>query len=153
MNEVNRRAFLDLIAFSEGTYGHGDNGYNVMVGGSLFDSYVDHPRKVVTINMKGQKIRSSAAGRYQILGRYYDAYKQSLGLKNFTPGEQDAIALQMIKEQKALDSIDAGNIEEAIKRCANIWASFPGAGYGQHENNMEHLLDKFNEFKEQPNLL
>lgn len=146
MNELNRRAFLDLIAFSEGTYGKGDNGYNVLVGGELFDSYVDHPRKVITIKMKGQVIRSSAAGRYQILKRYYDAYAAQLGLKNFSPAAQDAIALQMIKEQKALESIDAGNIPEAIKRCANIWASLPGAGYGQHENKLETLLAKYKEF-------
>lgn len=147
MNEHNRRAFLDMIAFSEGTYGKGDNGYDVLVGGGTFDSYKDHPRKVMSINMHGQVIRSTAAGRYQILARYYDAYAKELGLKNFGPPAQDAIALQMIKEQKALPSIDAGNIEEAIRRCANIWASLPGAGYGQHENRMDLLLKKYDEFR------
>ena len=41
MNNVNknRKAFLDMIAHSEGTAGHGDDGYNVMVGGKLFDDY------------------------------------------------------------------------------------------------------------------
>lgn len=147
MNEGNRKAFLDLIAFSEGTYNRGDDGYNILVGGTTFASYVDHPRKVITIKMKGQVIRSTAAGRYQILARYYDAYAKLLGLKNFAPASQDAIALRMITEQKAMPSVDAGNIEEAIKRCANIWASFPGAGYGQHENKMASLLEKFNEFR------
>ena len=53
MNEANRKAFLDMIAFSEGTIKYGDqNGYNVIVGGILFDSYKDHPRRLMTINSK-----------------------------------------------------------------------------------------------------
>ena len=29
--------------------------------------------------------------------------------------------------------IDRGDIRQAIDRCSNIWASLPGAGYGQFE--------------------
>ena len=28
-------------------------------------------------------------------------------------------------------AIDCGDIRQAIDRCSNIWASLPGAGYGQ----------------------
>ncbi|MBE0437784.1 MAG: hypothetical protein IBX56_18520, partial [Methylomicrobium sp.] len=39
-------AFLDMIAYAEGTVRFGsENGYNVIVGGSTFDDYKDHPRK------------------------------------------------------------------------------------------------------------
>ena len=31
----------------------------------------------------------------------------------------------------ALPMIDRGDIRQAIDRCSNIWASLPGAGYGQ----------------------
>lgn len=49
-----RKAFLDMVAWSEGT----DNGrqktrnhgYDVIVGGELFTDYSDHPRKLVTLN-------------------------------------------------------------------------------------------------------
>ena len=44
---------------------------------------------------------------------------------------QDAVALQQIKERGALPMIDRGDIRRAIDRCSNIWASLPGAGYGQ----------------------
>ena len=44
---------------------------------------------------------------------------------------QDAVALQQIKERGALPMIDRGDIRQAIDRCSNIWASLPGAGYGQ----------------------
>ena len=30
--------------------------------------------------------------------------------------------------------IDRGDIRRAIDRCNNIWASLPGAGYGQFEH-------------------
>ncbi|EFM0138942.1 glycoside hydrolase family 104 protein, partial [Escherichia coli] len=40
----------------------------------------------------------------------------------------------------ALDDIRAGRIERAISRCRNIWASLPGAGYGQREHSLEKLV-------------
>ena len=139
-----RKAFLDMLAWSEGT----DNGrqttknhgYDVIVGGSLFTSYVDHPRKLVTLN---PKLKSTAAGRYQLLARYWDAYRKQLGLNDFSPTNQDAVALQQIKERGALPLIDRGDIRQAIDRCSNIWASLPGAGYGQFEHKADALIAKF----------
>lgn len=132
----NRKAFLDMIAFSEGTSHLGDNGYNVLVGGTLFDSYSDHPRKKVKLN---STLFSTAAGRYQLLSRYFDIYKKVLKLPDFSPESQDAIALQLIKECKALSDVDAGRFDDAVRKCRSRWASLPGAGYGQHENTLEDL--------------
>ncbi|MBK2957210.1 lysozyme [Enterobacter hormaechei] len=139
----NLQAFLDMLAWSEGTsrIKGSDNGYNVVVGGSLFTSYADHPRKLISLPKLG--IKSTAAGRYQLLSRYYDAYKKQLGLKDFSPASQDAIAIQQIKERRALPDIESGNIKAAITKCSNIWASLPGAGYGQHEHKIDDLIDKF----------
>lgn len=139
-----RKAFLDMLAWSEGT----DNGrqqtknhgYDVIVGGYLFTSYADHPRKLVTLN---PKLKSTAAGRYQLLARYWDAYRKQLGLNDFSPANQDAVALQQIKERGALPLIDRGDIRQAIDRCSNIWASLPGAGYGQFEHKADALIAKF----------
>ena len=50
---------------------------------------------------------------------------------------QDAVALQQIKERGALPMIDRGDIRQAIDRCSNIWASLPGAGYGQFEHKAD----------------
>ena len=36
--------------------------------------------------------------------------------------------------------IDRGDIRQAIDRCSNIWASLPGAGYGQFEHKADSLL-------------
>lgn len=148
----NRKAFLDMIAWSEigpRLLALSDNGYDVIVGSTpekpiLFGSYADHPRRLVEIEIGPDRvIQSTAAGRYQVLKRYFDAYRKQLGLPDFGPSSQDAIALQLIRECKALADVDAGRIETAIRKCASRWASFPGAGYGQHENKVAKLLDAY----------
>jgi muramidase (phage lysozyme) len=134
---ANRKAFLDMIATSEGTKGRGDDGYNVIVGGQLFDDYGSHPRVRVFLPRLG--VFSTAAGRYQLLARYFDAYKAQLRLHDFSPVAQDTIALQQIRERRALDDVDAGRFDCAVLKCAPIWASLPGAGYGQRENRISDL--------------
>ncbi|MDB0572256.1 glycoside hydrolase family protein [Ralstonia solanacearum] len=137
----NPAAFLDMLGFSEGTDNGRqptrDRGYDVLVGGGLFVSYADHPRILVELPRLG--IKSTAAGRYQLLARYYDPYRRQLRLTDFGPAAQDAIAVQQIREQGALADIQAGRLAVAIDKCRNIWASLPGAGYGQHEHKFETL--------------
>lgn len=138
---ANRVAFLDMIAFSEiGTQllALSDDGYNVLVGSTpqkplLFPSYADHP------NVLNAALRSTAAGRYQILYRWWRIYQAQMRLPDFSPLSQDRYALQQLREHGALPYIDAGQFELAIAKCANVWASLPGAGYGQHENQLAHL--------------
>ena len=55
------------------------------------------------------------------------------------------MALQQIKERGALPMIDRADIRQAIDRCSNIWASLPGAGYGQFEHKADSLIAKFKE--------
>jgi muramidase (phage lysozyme) len=133
----NERAFLTMLATSEGTEGKGDRGYNVLVGGKLFDGYTDHPRITVRLS---DKLSSTAAGRYQILARVYDSYRAQLHLPDFSPPSQDAIAIQLIRECRALPMIAAGRIRDAINACSSRWSSLPGAGYGQHENSVNDLV-------------
>lgn len=139
-----RKAFLDAIAVGEGTDNGrqktANHGYDVIVGGTLFTDYSDHPRKLVTLN---PQLKSTAAGRYQLLSRYYDSYKKSLGLPDFSPESQDQIALQQIAERGALADIDAGRIKDAVKKCRTIWASMPGSPYGQRTETMEDFLKYF----------
>ena len=75
-----------------------NHGYDVIVGGELFTgSYTPITlRKLVTLN---PKLKSTGAGRYQLLPVRWDAYRKQLGLKDFSPKSQDAVALQQIKEQ------------------------------------------------------
>ena len=41
--------------------------------------------------------------------------------------------------------IDRGDIRQAIDHCSDIWASLPGAGYGQFEHKADGLIAKFKE--------
>lgn len=141
----NFTAMLDTIAISEIglTLMHvSDNGYNVCVGSTpdapiLFHNYKDHPR------LRSAKLNSDAAGRYQLMGRFWLYYKNFLKLPDFGPHSQDLIGLQLIKECKAYPDLQEGDIRNAITKCRSRWASFPGAGYGQHENQMEYLVQAY----------
>lgn len=138
------RAFLDMLAYSEGTDNGrqptNNHGYDVIVGGKLFYDYSKHPGVYVKLN---PRLTSSAAGRYQILEKFAKHYMKQLKLPDFGPDSQDKIAIQLIKECKALDDIYAGRIHSAVYKCRSRWASLPGAGYGQHEQKVEKLIAVF----------
>ena len=107
MVEINnqRKAFLDMLAWSEGHNGRQktrNHGYDVIVGGELFTDYSDHPRKLVTLN---PKLKSTGAGRYQLLSRC-GCLPQAVWPERLSPKSQDAVALQQIKERGALPMID-----------------------------------------------
>ena len=113
-----RYAGAELITGRQKTRNHG---YDVIVGGELFTDYSDHPRKLVA----KPKTQINRRRTLPALSRWWDAYRKQLGLKDFSPKSQDAVALQ-IKERGALPMIDRGDIRQAIDRCSNIWASLAG---------------------------
>ncbi len=144
----NQRAFLDMLSKSEGTStskATKNDGYDVIVSGvdgaHIFTDYSTHPNKLITVNKAG--LKSTAAGRYQLLYRYYVAYKKQLGLPDFSPVSQDRIALEQIKEQGAIADIEAGRIQAAINKCSNIWASLPGNNYNQAQRSVAWLTAAF----------
>lgn len=150
----NLAAFLDMLAWSEGTAGIGDDGYNVLVGSRktqaiLFTSYADHPRLFVRLRAddpktpQNEELVSSAAGRYQLLGRFFEPYKAQLRLPDFGPVSQDQIAAQQIRERSALVVIESGDLAEAVRRCSSIWASLPGNNYGQYQQKLTDLRQRF----------
>ena len=137
MVEINnqRKAFLDMLAWSEGT----DNGrqktrnhgYDVIVG----DHYqlLDHPRKLVTLN---PKLKSTSAGRYQLLSRWWDAYRKRAAERALRK-VRTLWHCSRLRSVALYTMIDRGDIRQAIDRCSNIWASLPGAGYGQFEHKAD----------------
>jgi muramidase (phage lysozyme) len=99
----------------------------------LFNSYAEHPR------IRNAAMNSDAAGRYQFMGRYWEHYKAQLSLPDFGHDSQDKWALQLVKECHAMNAIEAGDLETAVHLCRSRWASFPAAGYGQHEHKFSNL--------------
>lgn len=139
---ANRRAFLDMIAFSEGT--SGPQGYLTMFGGRLMDSLEVHPHQFFDFtNSRGEHLRTSAAGRYQFLGKTWDSLAAKLGLPDFSPQSQDDAALELIRQRGALPDVDAGRLAVAVQKCAPVWASLPGAGYAQPERKLDQLAAAF----------
>lgn len=143
---VNVVAFLDMIAWSE--LGPGlmtaatDDGYRVCVGSTasrpiLFADFAKHPR------LRSDAQNSDAAGRYQFMGRYWEHYRDQLRLPDFGPLSQDRWAIQLMRECGALADVVAGRLSAAVAKCRSRWASFPDAGYGQHEHSLADLQRAF----------
>ena len=134
MVEINnqRKAFLDMagVGGTDNDVSETRNhGYDVIVGGELFTDYSDHPRKLVTLNPKLSNRRRTLPASVTVM-----PYCKASWPGKISSESQDAVALQQIKERGALLMIDRGDIRQAIDRCSNIWASLPGAGYGQFEH-------------------
>ena len=133
------RAFLDTLAYSEGTKEH----YNYIFTYVTFTSYADHPRKVVCSG----SLCSSAAGRYQFLSKTWDPLAADLGLTDFTPPSQEKACLELVRRAGAYDlalkSNEYANFSAAVDKLNTIWASLPGSPYGQPTHSMTALWEAY----------
>ena len=103
-----------------------NHGYDVIVGGELFTDYSDRLRKLVTLNLK---LKSTGAGRYQLLSLLVGRSPQAAWPERLLWKVRTLWHCSRL--WAGLHSWLIGDIRQAIDRCSNIWASLPGAGYGQ----------------------
>jgi muramidase (phage lysozyme) len=150
----NVRAFLMAIRHSEGT--SGPNGYRTVFGGGLFTDMSDHP--VTTGEWKGAKLSdahclgagyspgciTTAAGAYQFIRPTWRNLKVLLQLPDFSPESQDIAAVELIRQKGALDDVINGNIIAALNKTKSVWASLPGATYGQPTASLNSWLNVYN---------
>jgi lysozyme len=141
----NEAGFLAMIRFSEGT-ARAANPYAVTYGYVFtIENFSDHP---ALLGWKGftdtHGRHSTAAGAYQINVLTWNGCKRIYAAKDFSPAEQDRMALALVNERHALDLINAGDIETAIARCSAEWASFPGSQAWQPQKVMSDLLAAYN---------
>lgn len=135
LKEPKVKAFLDVIAWAEGTdveVGDGlQMGYDVMYGGTLkkpklMPDLYQHPGKV-------------ASGRYQAVPGTWEEAKKILGLFDMTPESQDIFAVYAIKKKrpKLIDFLLNDNFPEAVEEGSLEWASFPNRAASKNdvENN------------------
>jgi len=148
------KAFQAVIGYSEGTDKEPD-AYRVCYGyRHVIQSFADHP--AITGEWRGEDISaigtryvgmvSTAAGRYQINKPTWLDCKRALGLTDFTPDSQDRAMVYLVdKRGKALQAIQAGQLDKAVELCAKakLWASFPGDGAGQGERKLSSLRVAF----------
>lgn len=152
MKNQNERAFLAGLRVGEGTAG--PNGYATLFGGALFNSYADHP---AVLGWGGGKLSnamcaaagfgpgcvSTAAGAYQINKPTWLRVKAKMGLTDFSPASQDAAALMLIAEKGASGDVQAGRVADAVRKVRKVWASLPGAGYGQGEVSLAAFINNY----------
>ncbi len=138
------RAFLTVISWAEGT--DGADGYKTHFGYEKFEDFSDHPRKVKSANGH----HSDAAGKYQAMSFTWDRIAKKIGLKDFSPANQDRFAIELLKECGAYDLIERGEIEKAIIAASPTWASLPKEDGGSVYSNqkakpMPALLQRYKE--------
>ncbi|MGK5023125.1 glycoside hydrolase family 24 protein [Janthinobacterium sp. LB2P10] len=150
--QANERAFLAAIRVGEGT--SAGNGYSILFGGATFGSFDDHP---ALLGWRGGSLSaamcagagfgpgcvSTAAGAFQINKPTWLRVSRKLGLNDFSPASQDAAAMYLISEKGALNDVRAGRVEVAVSKVSKVWASLPGAGYGQGEVKLAAFLNNF----------
>lgn len=132
------KAGLDTIAKAEGV----KYGYNTLYGNTSFSDLSRHPNKKIT----KWGITSSAAGRYQFIYNTWKGISSKLGLNDFSPLNQDIAALYLINQANALQDLNNGNIEAVVSKIKKIWASLPGAGYGQKERSLSTIKKWYSEY-------
>jgi tape measure domain-containing protein len=136
-----QRALLDTIAYAEGT--SGAKGYQTMFTGRTFSSFASHPRMI----QRGGGYASDAAGRYQFLSTTWDGVARSLGLRDFSPANQDIGALELIR-RRGVNS-DAPLNLRSLAALAPEWASLPTLSgrsyYGQPVKGASDLLRYYNQ--------
>jgi muramidase (phage lysozyme) len=151
--QTNLNAFLRVIRYAEGT--SSADGYHMMFTARRFSSFADHPRQMNCSRFQGRSLCSTAAGAYQFLDTTWDSLAPTIGARDFRPAWQDRAAIELIRRAGALTDIQTGNVEQAIAKTANIWASFPrwsgdsGGAYNQAVKPMHQLVHAYY-FYQQP---
>lgn len=139
---ANVAAFLMMIRKAEGTADA--DGYRRIIGGQLFDSYADHPRvRVPFTQTDGVTNYSTAAGAYQFLQGTWDRIKGKIGALDFSPTNQDAGAVELIREAGALSDVKNGRFNQAVAKVARIWASLPGSPYAQRTRSFDFVQQAY----------
>ncbi len=122
LKEIKIKAFLDMIAFVEGTDLNNDGfetGFNTRMGGT--------PNNPITVDDLSKHSGNVALGRYQAIPNTWREQEQKLGLTDFTPESQELFAIGKLMDRDMIDDIKNENFPTAIDKGSLEWASFPNA--------------------------
>ncbi|MGQ0896219.1 hypothetical protein ACT4ZS_14820 [Acinetobacter baumannii] len=136
LGSPNVQKMLDLIANAEGV----QHGYNTLFGNERFDDLSRHPNiKKQFKQTDGQVKNTTAAGRYQFLKDTWDGVAKDLGLKDFSPKNQDIAAVALLAQNGALPSVLKGDFKTAVQKSGSTWASLPSSPYAQPKRSWKDL--------------
>lgn len=116
-NNPKVRAFLEVIAYAEGTDRDNDptlGGYSTIMGYGTAPNLYNHPS-------------NKAVGRYQAIPGTWSLAEKALGLYDFTPESQEPFGAWEIHEHKPeiFKHLDKNDFPAAIEAASSEWASFP----------------------------
>jgi muramidase (phage lysozyme) len=136
-SEPNIRKFLDMVQKSEGSKGY-DYGFN----NTKLDSLDKHPGiSTGFTETDGKKNTTTAAGKYQFIEKTWNGLKDKLGLTSFKGPEQEAAAVELLRERGALDAVRAGDWSTALAKTGPEWASLPTSPYKQAKRSLDFVYD------------
>ncbi len=143
-------------AFLRSIYGDEAPSYDTLYGGGKFTDFSDHPRQDIPIKSGPNAGKtSSAAGRPQFLGSTWDDQAKKLGLKDFSPANQDKAAWNLASETYAaktggqdlltdLKSKQPGVAARAATTLHGVWTSLPGGiEQGARAGNFQTSYEKY----------
>lgn len=140
LQNPNAQRYLRMLATAEGTLKGGRNPYQVGFGGSQIEDLSAHPniRKAFK-QTDGRTNYTTAAGAYQFIKPTWDSLQKRLGLTDFSPRSQDLGALELIRQNGALNDVLAGDYNTANKKLGKIWASLPTSTYAQPKRSQAFI--------------
>ncbi|MBI4152217.1 hypothetical protein HY495_00770 [Candidatus Woesearchaeota archaeon] len=119
-----QKAFLDTIAYAEGTTNcgikHGVSSYNILVGCTVFTDLSNHPNSLVSTG----DVKSKAAGRYQNL--HVSQFGPGKKYPDFQPATQDRAALDLATSEGSISQSSfalSPNWEVIWNSAAKTWAA------------------------------
>lgn len=118
--------FLDRIGKSEGA------DYNTLVGGRRINDLSRHPNIVGLTTSAGP---STAFGKYQIVGTTNRTKLRKYADLDYSPENQDLRAVELLRQTKALDALQADDPDTALRRAGREWASLPGSPLPGRKNH------------------
>ena len=137
--EANIQSYLNGLGKAEGA------DYDTIVGGKKFTDYSKHPGIVGITTKEGP---STAAGKYQITKTTYDYYAPKLGITDFSPASQDAIAKAILKAKDAEGDVIKGDFDAAHSKLGSTWASLPTSIYSQPKKSTEWVEENIKPVKQ-----
>lgn len=144
VQNTNVKAFMLMIRKCEGT--DAPDGYKYLFGSSIrnnirFTDFSKHP----DIKSPFRNTFSTAAGAYQILYHTWTTIQAKYNLPDFSPDSQDIACCELISGVNSLEALMHGDFNQALEKCATIWASLPSAKYDQPTHSIAQATDWYKE--------
>jgi muramidase (phage lysozyme) len=139
LNNPNVQRYLTMLSQAEGTAKYNDP-YRTAFGGRQIADLSKHPATAQPFTQTdGKKNMTTAAGKYQFLNRTWNDVANTLGLKDFSAGNQDLGALELMRRSGSLNDVLRGDFASAVARDGKTWASLPSSPYAQPKRSTEFV--------------